>query len=113
MATPRQTYISEGRVLSAPPLSVRLRTAGINAYNILGLYVTTLFALDPYNAAADSRFSVTNRSATALARDAPRGAAGGRGSGGNGPYGGGNGSGGGRKLGTVDDVRGPECKSCG
>jgi len=39
------------------------------------------------------------------------GAASGRGGGGGG--GGGSGGGSGRRLGTVDDVRGPECKSCG
>lgn len=35
---------------------------------------------------------------------------GGGGGGGGGP---GTGGGGGKKLGSVDDIRGPECKSCG
>lgn len=66
--------------------------------------------LDPYAAAEQSPFSIRNRSNPAP-RAGPR--AGGGGGGGGGGYGGGGGGGGGKKLGTVDDIRGPECKSCG
>lgn len=45
-------------------------------------------------------------------RAGPRPSFGGDGGGGGGGSGG-SGGGGGRKVGTVDDIRGPECKSCG
>ena len=65
--------------------------------------------LDPYAAAEQSPFSIRNRSIPAP-RAGPRTGGGGGGGGG---HGGGGGGGGGKKLGTVDDIRGPECKSCG
>lgn len=65
--------------------------------------------LDAYAAGEASSFNIRNRSAGV--RGIPRY---GGGSGGEGGSGGGPGSGGGgRKLGRVDDIRGPECKSCG
>ena len=66
--------------------------------------------LDPYAAAEQSPFNIRNRS-NAAPRAGPR--AGGGGGGGGGGHGGGGGGGSGKKLGTVDDIRGPECKSCG
>lgn len=66
------------------------------------------FQLDAYAAAEASPFNVQNRPL------------GGRGSGrlggpgpGSGPGTGGGSAGPGRRLGLVDDIRGPECKSCG
>ncbi|MCJ1239101.1 hypothetical protein MMC14_007094, partial [Varicellaria rhodocarpa] len=71
--------------------------------------------LDPYAAGRVSAYNINNRE-----RDGTRtgrgffggGGGGGGGSGGGGGPGSGPGSGG-RKLGRVDDIRGPECKSCG
>ncbi|PSK34846.1 hypothetical protein B9Z65_1429 [Elsinoe australis] len=118
----KPTYISAGRALSSPPLSAQIRSYLSLAYCFLGLYFTTLFSLDSTSAAANSSFARRNGTgASAGGRSSfpkPRmpffgGGSGGSGNGGNGrgPPGGGSGRGG-RKLGTVDDVRGPECKSC-
>ncbi|KAK5253374.1 hypothetical protein LTR16_005148, partial [Cryomyces antarcticus] len=115
-----------------PPISARIQGFFGSAYVFLALYFTTLFSvctihlvtsnkfeylrlqLDPYAAAEASPFNTKNRSASRSG--APRklgwgsfGGGSGGGSGGSGP--GGPGSGG-RKLGRVDDIRGPECKSC-
>ncbi|EON67643.1 hypothetical protein W97_06786 [Coniosporium apollinis CBS 100218] len=88
------------------------------------LYLTTLFSLDAYTAAANSPYSRRNRPSnnprSSWGRSVGRG--GGSGGGGYGGGGGGGGPGGPggsggsnypRKLGQVDDVRGPECGSCG
>ncbi|MCJ1368370.1 hypothetical protein MMC16_007512, partial [Acarospora aff. strigata] len=69
--------------------------------------------LDAYAAAEASRFNIKNR--TAGRRTVTRGTGdgyGGGGGGGPGSGGPGSGGGGGKKLGRVDDIRGPECKSC-
>lgn len=89
----------------------------------------SLFSLDPYTAAQNSQFNTrgrpnayqdrarwggVNRTGGAAGGAAPRGGGGG-GSGGGGA-GGANGFGGGgpgRRIGTVEDVRAPECGSCG
>jgi hypothetical protein len=72
--------------------------------------------LDAYAAGQSSAYNIHNR-----VKDGTRtgkgffgggGGGGGGGSGGGGP-GPGSGGGGGRKLGTVDQIRAPECKSCG
>ncbi|KAI9870697.1 MAG: hypothetical protein M1830_003909, partial [Pleopsidium flavum] len=67
--------------------------------------------LDAYAAAEASPFNLKNRAA---GRNTSSRGFGGYGGGGGGPGGGGPGSGGGggKKLGRVDDIRGPECKSC-
>ncbi|TKA76015.1 hypothetical protein B0A49_02925 [Cryomyces minteri] len=107
-------YLHKGQMLSSPPISARIQGFIGSAYVFLALYFTTLFSLDPYAAAEASPFNTKNRSASRSG--APRklgwgslGGGSGGGSGGSGP--GGPGSGG-RKLGRVDDIRGPECKSC-
>ncbi|PLN85044.1 hypothetical protein BDW42DRAFT_18494 [Aspergillus taichungensis] len=69
---------------------------------------------DPYSAAQNSKFNVVsspNRSNTRSRWGGSSGGGGGGGSGGGGP--GGPGGFGPRRIGRVDDVRGPECKSCG
>lgn len=125
------TYISStGQTLSSLPLSARFNRAADSVYNFLGLYFVSLLALDPYAAAQNSRFntrgpgrSVPGTGTAAPRTTGPSGTGGGSGlfgggrlggGGGAGPRGGGGSSGGaGRRMGTVDDVRGPECGSCG
>ncbi|KAL2037957.1 hypothetical protein N7G274_009432 [Stereocaulon virgatum] len=110
MATPARPYLSNGQMLQAPPLSARVLNFADSTYAFLGLYVTTLFSLDAYAAAEQSSYNIRNRNrSNPVPRSGPRPGGGGGGSGG----GGGGGGGGGKKLGTVDDIRGPECKSCG
>lgn len=74
--------------------------------------------MDAYAAAEASPFNVRNRSAGIRGGPGRYGAGGGSGGGsggggGGGPGTGGGGTGPGKKLGRVDDIRGPECKSCG
>lgn len=77
--------------------------------------------LDAYAAAEVSPFNVNNRTAARnggsirYGGGSGSGSGNGRGGGGGGGGGGGpgTGGGGGKKLGSVDDIRGPECKSCG
>ncbi|KAA6408277.1 MAG: Deoxyribose-phosphate aldolase [Lasallia pustulata] len=113
MTTPSRPYLSEGQVLQGPPFSARVRSFVDSIYFFLGLYVTTLFSLDAYAAAEVSPFNVENRKASRAGLGG--GGWGGSGGGGGGYGGGGPGSGGGagKKTGRVDDIRGPECKSCG
>ncbi|MCJ1274537.1 hypothetical protein MMC21_002333 [Puttea exsequens] len=75
----------------------------------MGLYVTSLFSLDAYSAAEQSPYNIRNRNRPSSVRAVPGSGGGGGGGGGSG----GSGGGGGKRLGTVDDIRGPECKSCG
>lgn len=57
---------------------------------------------------------MNNRNAARTGGSIRFGGGSGRGGGGGGGSGGpGTGGGGGKKLGSVDDIRGPECKSCG
>ncbi|KAK5937120.1 hypothetical protein PMZ80_010661 [Knufia obscura] len=119
------TYISSsGQTLDSLPLTARLNRIADNVYNFLGLYFVSLLSLDPYAAAQNSRFNTRGPGRTntnASAGSAPRqggglfggGRLGGGGSGGSGGAGPRGGGGGGRRMGTVDDVRGPECGSCG
>ncbi|OJJ34184.1 hypothetical protein ASPWEDRAFT_42107 [Aspergillus wentii DTO 134E9] len=65
------------------------------------------FQLDPYAAAQNSQFNISNPGNRSSAR--PRWGGGSSGSGGGGGGGGGFGP---RRVGRVDDVRGPECGSC-
>ncbi|MCJ1360826.1 MAG: hypothetical protein MMC33_010835 [Icmadophila ericetorum] len=116
----QKTYVSNGRVLESPPLGAQIRGFADSVSLFFGLYFTTLFSFDPLAAARTSAYNINNRE-----RDGTRtgrGFFGGEGSGGGGgggrgggswPGSGGGGGGGGRKVGTVDQIREPECKSCG
>ncbi|KAI1611275.1 hypothetical protein EDD37DRAFT_650948 [Exophiala viscosa] len=123
-ATTSSYISSSGHVLDTPPVSARISRLGDNIYNFLGLYFVSLFSLDPYTAAQNSRFNSrgrpnayqerarwggANRAGGVGAGPGGSGPSGGRGGGGSG-FGG---SGSGRRMGGVDDVRAPECGSCG
>ncbi|KAK2757985.1 hypothetical protein FQN54_004391 [Arachnomyces sp. PD_36] len=126
MATPSsksRPYFSNGQALETPPLSVRFSRMLEAIYTFFGLYVVSLFSLDPYSAAQNSRFNIHNTRASSAPRRSGGsgfGGWGGGGGGGKGDGGGGGGGGGGsfggggpgRKIGRVDDVRAPECGSC-
>lgn len=73
--------------------------------------MTDHLKLDAYAAAEVSPFNVNSRNAARAGGSVRYG--GGSGGGGGGGPGTGGGGGGGKKLGSVDDIRGPECKSCG
>ncbi len=85
----------------------------------------SLFSLDPYTAAQNSQFNLRGRPNAYQDRarwggvnrtGGAGGTTGGGGSGtsrGGGSGGGGGGGGAGRRFGGIDDVRGPECGSCG
>ncbi|KZF19285.1 hypothetical protein L228DRAFT_271527 [Xylona heveae TC161] len=94
----------------SPPLTARIREFFSSAYIFIGLYLTTLFSFDAYAAAESSSFNIRRRSPGSGASIRRGWGGGGGGSGGGG--GPGSGGGGGRRLGTVDDIRGPECQSC-
>ncbi|KAB8077131.1 hypothetical protein BDV29DRAFT_67994 [Aspergillus leporis] len=105
-----KTYLSNGQVVGRPPLWIRINTFIDNVYLFLGLYFVSLFSLDPYTAAQNSQFNITRPENNSNTR--PRwGGGGGSGAGGGGG-GGGPGGFGPRRIGRVDDIRGPECKSC-
>ena len=77
-------------------------------------FIDSFLQLDAYAAAENSQFNLRNRQRSSAGNRAPpRSGASGGGGGGAGGSGGGGPGGGGRKLGMVDDIRGPECKSCG
>ncbi|KIW49074.1 hypothetical protein PV05_10788 [Exophiala xenobiotica] len=120
------SYVSSsGRLLETPPLSARISRLGDDIYNFLGLYFVSLFSLDPYTAAQNSQFNLRGRPNAYQDRarwggvnrtGGAGGTTGGGGSGtsrGGGSGGGGGGGGAGRRFGGIDDVRGPECGSCG
>ncbi|QKX63941.1 uncharacterized protein TRUGW13939_11113 [Talaromyces rugulosus] len=114
-ARPAQTpYVSNGRVLETPPLTARVVRWVDNAYLFFGLYLVSLFALDSYAAAQGSQFNISasHNNPNTRPRWGGRSTGGGGGGGGGGGWGPGGGGNGGRKIGQVDDVRGPECKSC-
>ncbi|KAJ5192470.1 hypothetical protein N7449_008612 [Penicillium cf. viridicatum] len=107
----KPVYFSNGEALQNPPFNVRLTRFVESVYFFLGLYFTTLLSLDSYAAAENSSFNIKNQSNKYTTRS--------RWGGSTTPYGGGGGGGGGggpgfgpRRVGRVDDVRGPECKSC-
>ncbi|KAK7883606.1 hypothetical protein LTR67_011016 [Exophiala xenobiotica] len=116
------SYVSSsGRLLETPPLSARISRLGDDIYNFLGLYFVSLFSLDPYTAAQNSQFNLRGRPNVyqdrarwggGVNRAGGGGAGGGPATGGGGG-GGGAGAGAGRRFGGIDDVRGPECGSCG
>ncbi|KAE8378550.1 hypothetical protein BDV26DRAFT_261360 [Aspergillus bertholletiae] len=111
MSSKPKTYLSNGQVLGSPPLWVRINRLIENIYLFLGLYFVSLFSFDPYTAAQNSQFNVTRPQNHPNTR--PRwGGSGGSGGDGGGGGGGGPGGFGPRKIGRVDDIRGPECKSC-
>ncbi|KAJ6178885.1 hypothetical protein N7519_009346 [Penicillium mononematosum] len=107
---PKPVYFSDGQALQSPPLTVRLTRFIKSIYFFLGLYFTTLFSLDSYAAAENSSFNINNQRNRYTTRS--------RWGGSTTSFGGGGGGGGGgpgfgpRRVGRVDDVRGPECKSC-
>ncbi|KAJ5999621.1 hypothetical protein N7481_000030 [Penicillium waksmanii] len=116
---PRTTYFSNGQALERPPFTVRVSRLFNDAYSFLGLYTVSLFSLDPYGAAQHSQFNIHRSSTNSGLRGRGSGSffggGGGGGGGDSGPgydYGSGCGGGGARRIGRVDDVRGPECGSC-
>ncbi|KAJ5594272.1 uncharacterized protein N7459_000480 [Penicillium hispanicum] len=105
---PRTAYFSNGQALQSPPLTVRLTRFFEGVYVFVGLYLVSLFSLDPYTAAQNSQFNI-HRPKTSGSN--PRwGGPGSYGPGGGGGGGGGSGpgSGPGRRIGRVDDIRGPD-----
>ncbi|KAJ5153280.1 uncharacterized protein N7482_009758 [Penicillium canariense] len=104
---PRPSYVSNGQALSSPPLSVRLNRFTESVYLLLGLYIVSLFSFDSYASAQGSQFNIHNRNTASGssfgwgARTSSSSSNVSRGGGGSGP-----------RIGRVDDVRGPECKSC-
>ncbi|PLB52401.1 hypothetical protein P170DRAFT_434164 [Aspergillus steynii IBT 23096] len=103
--------MSNGQVLGSPPFSVRLSRFFESVYLFLGLYLVSFFSVDPYSAAENSRFNITRPGNKPNTRSRWGGSSG-FGGGGGGGGGGGPGGFGPRKIGRVDDIRGPECKSC-
>ncbi|KAJ6264163.1 hypothetical protein Dda_0305 [Drechslerella dactyloides] len=125
---------------SSPPLTSRITRFTESAIQFIGLYTVSLLSVrspqpslttyilytntanakqfDPYASAEASSFATQNNAAMqgtsrgngstgfgGSSRQDPRG--------GNGGGSGGGSGGGGRRLGTIDQVRGPECGSCG
>ncbi|KAH8703757.1 hypothetical protein BGW36DRAFT_369944 [Talaromyces proteolyticus] len=116
MSAPRTTqtpYLSNGRMLETPPLTARVVRWVDSLYLFFGLYFVSLFAFDSYGAAESSQFNIAashNDPNTRSRWGGSGGSGGGKPGGGGG--GGDSGPGGGKRLGRVDDIRGPECKSC-
>ncbi|KAI9799300.1 MAG: hypothetical protein M1825_004793 [Sarcosagium campestre] len=114
MSTPIRPYVSRGQVLQSPPLSVRLGESIGSIYNFLGLYLISLFSLNPFAAAEQSRFNLTSsRNRNGSSSSGRLGGSGSGGSGSNGGNGGGGSGGsgrrpppggGGRKLGSLADL---------
>ncbi|QVM10651.1 hypothetical protein D8B26_005304 [Coccidioides posadasii str. Silveira] len=128
-SAPSRPYVSRGQVLqrylyvapmsavganfSSPPLTVRIQNFIHSIYMFLGLYLVSLFSMDPYTSAQNSRFNAVSPPKRSP-RPIPQGRYGGSGGGGGGGGGGPGGPGGpSKRIGRVDDVRGPECRSCG
>ncbi|KAJ5797864.1 uncharacterized protein N7503_007160 [Penicillium pulvis] len=110
---PQTTYFSNGQALSSPPFSVRVSRFFESVYLFFGLYLVSFFSLDPHTAAQNSSFNIHRPKTPSGSRKPFGGSSGSYGSGGGGGGGGGGGPGGpGRRIGRVDDVRGPECGSC-
>ncbi|KAJ5692398.1 hypothetical protein N7462_001821 [Penicillium macrosclerotiorum] len=106
---PQATYFSNGQALQSPPLTVRLNRFVENVYLFVGLYFVSLMSFEPYAAAQSSQFNIYNRN-TASGTRSSWGAR--TSSSSHGAGGGGGGRVGGPRIGRVDDVRGPECRSC-
>ncbi|KAJ5886743.1 uncharacterized protein N7473_009417 [Penicillium subrubescens] len=101
-------YVRNGQALSSPPLTVRLNRFTESVYLFFGLYFVSLFAFDSQASAQGSQFNIHNRN-TAYRNSSEWGAR--TSSSSSNVRRGGEGDGGPR-IGRVDDVRGPECKSC-
>ncbi|KAL2009141.1 hypothetical protein VTN00DRAFT_7335 [Thermoascus crustaceus] len=111
MSASNTPYVSNGKVLQSPPFSTRIIRFFENVYLFLGLYFVSLLSLDPYTAAQNSKFNISRSKNAHDTR--PRWGGSSYNSGGGGPGGGPSGSGRGQKrIGRVDDIRGPECGSC-
>ncbi|KAF3390446.1 hypothetical protein F1880_009189 [Penicillium rolfsii] len=91
----------------SPPLTVRLNRFTESVYLFIGLYLVSLFAFDSEASAQGSQFNIHNRN-TAYRNSTEWGAR--TSSSGSNVRRGGDGTG--PRIGRVDDVRGPECKSC-
>ncbi|KAJ5918221.1 hypothetical protein N7454_010596 [Penicillium verhagenii] len=110
---PQTAYFSNGQALTSLPLSVRVSRFIESAYVFFGLYIVSFLSLDPYAAAQNSSFNIHKTRSSSGSRDTRGGSSSSYGPGGGGGGGGGGGPGGpGRRIGRVDDVRGPECRSC-
>ncbi|KAF3314956.1 hypothetical protein TWF173_004177 [Orbilia oligospora] len=107
MSTPPKQYLSSGQVMQSPPLTARITRFTESAIQFVSLYFVTLLSFDSYGSAESSSFATQNNAALQGSGPRGNGTAGFGGSAGRldprGP---------GRRLGTVDSVRGPECKSC-
>ncbi|EPS26909.1 hypothetical protein POX_g08791 [Penicillium oxalicum] len=101
-------YVSNGQTLSSPPLTVRLNRFVESVYLFLGLYFVSLFSFDANASAQSSQFNIHNRNSVSRGTSSWGSRAGGS----SGPASRRGGNGGGPRLGRVDDIRGPECKSC-
>ncbi|KAK6496399.1 hypothetical protein TWF481_002419 [Arthrobotrys musiformis] len=108
MSPPQKQYIANGQTMQSPPLTTRLTRFSESAIQFIGLYFVTLLSFDSYGSAESSSFATQNNAA--LQGNGSSSSGGTTGFGGNagrpdprGP---------GRRLGTVDSVRGPECGSC-
>ncbi|KAJ5726172.1 uncharacterized protein N7483_007529 [Penicillium malachiteum] len=96
---PQATYFSNGQALSSPPFSVRLMRFFEGVYVFLGLYIVSLFSLDPYAAAQNSRFNIHRPKSSSGSRNPRDGNSGSSGFGGGGGGGGGGPGGPGRRIG--------------
>ncbi|KAJ5623128.1 hypothetical protein N7490_011733 [Penicillium lividum] len=105
---PQTPYFSNGQVLSSPPFSVRVSRFLESVYVFFGLYLVSFFSLDPYLAAQNSSFNIHQPKTRNGSRGPTGGGSGSYGSGGGGGGGGGGPGGPGKRIGRVDDVRGPD-----
>ncbi|KAK2846396.1 hypothetical protein FQN49_005761 [Arthroderma sp. PD_2] len=113
MSSSNKPYVSDGQMLESPPLAAQTRRFLHSVYMFLGLYFVSLFSFTPYAAAESSQFNVKNPANRDPRYRPSRGGGGGGGGGGSGhDRRGGGGGGPSKRIGRVDDVRGPECKSC-
>ncbi|KAF3917303.1 hypothetical protein AA313_de0208268 [Arthrobotrys entomopaga] len=104
------TYLHNGQVMNSPPLSARITRLSESAIQFVSLYFVSLLSFDPYAAAESSSFATQNN--TAMQGSGARSSGGTTGFGGSAGRPGSDSRGPGRRLGTVDQVRGPECGSC-
>ncbi|KAL5337594.1 tetrapyrrole methylase [Aspergillus crustosus] len=108
-------YLHNGQILQTPPVTVQARRFIESVYLFLGLYFSSFFALDPYEAAQNSPFNITkaNNKDSTKSRWGNFGGSHGGGGGSGGPgggRGGGFGSFGSGKFGRLDNIEG-SCKS--
>ncbi|KAF3930226.1 hypothetical protein ABW20_dc0104025 [Dactylellina cionopaga] len=92
--------------LPSPPIGARITRFSESAIQFLGLYFVSLLSFDPSAAAEASSFATQNN-ASMQGNSRGNGTTGFGGSGGRPDP-----RGGGRRLGTIDSVRAPECGSC-